>query len=664
MGSATSAVICGGEQAISGATTCTVEDGAKERQDSNESLPALLPLGLASKNRQAVADEDCISKVELQLQSGSDEYDEVPPDEVEEDESPLEGEFVGKHYTKAEVQLIRTEKERWLAMQSEVDKQRRASELADLLELSRNQLRGPLNQLETDIGPANRFGNAAELPAFIPGVHVPILALINPFSGGAAGRDILSIASRSPYYQNRFFNIINVVKDQRRGGLLDVFRIELCNAKDEAKALGTRARVISGGGDGTASFALFIIFAALRADESRADESLADTGNGFIWTDDELTECFPALAQMPLGSANDFGHTLGWGQKYPGDENIGSCGGGCGGRPRALFALQLWIEAVMAPASRIVNFDVFGIMPLDGQDSCDFKVCELTGRRGPNPKVQVDGMQHLLMKEASTPVPLFCCLYFSTGFAAYMTARFQLNRRRKALHNKLEYARQAAGILLERVPPQLNIGLEGVEIFCAGDRYFPPRAEEGNSGRKYREVGFMNINWQGGMAHGSDRAPACARVCSTREPAKFNDGMMDMYRLKLASAVKNPGLQIQTDKREGGMTMTYTGGQGKGVFFQWDGESRFAFSPGGRPFNIHIRKIINIPVVLGPEYNPRITGDPYNDQPVHFGFSGDTLAQRTAVRRRILRNVQGELNSELNATHLDIRNAGLQCETK
>jgi hypothetical protein len=38
-----------------------------------------------------------------------------------------------------------------------------------------------------------------------------------------------------------------VVRDQRRGGLLDLLRRELCAAKAEAKALGHRPRVISGG---------------------------------------------------------------------------------------------------------------------------------------------------------------------------------------------------------------------------------------------------------------------------------------------------------------------------------------------------------------------------------------------------------------------------------
>uniref|UniRef100_A0A7S2PX87 DAGKc domain-containing protein n=1 Tax=Zooxanthella nutricula TaxID=1333877 RepID=A0A7S2PX87_9DINO len=564
---------------------------------------------------------------------------------------------ITRQFTDAEAAILRCAKRHWTMRQEENDRARRASELQELLAQTREQL---LVEPTTNWMPANRYGNAALLPAFEPGKHVPVLALINPYSGAMAGTDILSIARKSPYYQQRFFNIIDVVKDQRRGGLLDLFRIELNAAKDEAKAMGTRPRIISGGGDGTASFSLFMVFAALRADASRGDDIVEDTGNGFIWTDEEMRDSFPALAQMPLGSANDFGHTLGWGHKYPGDFE----GTGCvGSRHKALNALQVWIEAVINPSTRLANFDLFGFCPAEGQDSYNFRLAELTGRRGMNPKVLADGKQHLLMKEAGTPVPLFCCLYFSAGFAAYMTARFQINRRSKPLHNKLEYARQAIGIVSEQVPPQLQNGLEGIEINCGGSRYFPPREDDDeHAGSRYREVGFLNINWQAGMAHGADRAPACTRLCAIREPAKFNDGMVDMYRLKFSSAFKNPGLHIQTDKKEHGMTLSFKGGLGKGVFFQWDGEARFAFSPTGEPFDINVRKILNVPVVLGPEYNAKVTGDPDNGHAVHFAFVAKTLEQQQAVRERILRGVRNELNRELNATREEMLKVGLQCE--
>jgi len=333
-----------------------------------------------------------------------------------------------------------------------------------------------------------------------------------------------------------------------------------------------------------------------------------------------------------------------------------------GSRSKAQAALERWCAAVIDPDTKIANFDLFGIVPEEGKEACDFKVCELTGPRGINPKVKVDGKQQLLMKEPGTPVPLFLCLYFSAGFAAYMTARFQMNRRKGPISNKLEYARQAAGICMESVPPQLNVGLEGVQISCGDESYFPPRSTDSEGGRKYREVGFLNINWQGGMANGADRAPACARLCSTREPAKFNDGQMDMYRLKFKSAVKNPGLKIQTDKKDGGMTLTYSGGLGKGVFFQWDGEARFAFSPSGDAFHIHIRKILNIPVVLGPDYNAKVTGDADNGKEVRFGFAGDTLEQSRSFVKRVIQGVKGELNPELLASRDDINAAGLPCE--
>jgi len=243
-----------------------------------------------------------------------------------------------------------------------------------------------------------------------------------------------------------------------------------------------------------------------------------------------------------------------------------------------------------------------------------------------------------------------------------MTARFQINRRKKPLQNKLEYARQAAGILLESIPPQLNVGLEGVNVQCGDDAYFPPRSSDGNGGSKYREVGFLNINWQAGLVNGAERAPLCGRLCSTREPAKFNDSMMNMYRLKATSILRNPGLKYQTDKREEGLTLTHSGGKGKGIFFQWDGESRFAFSPTGDAFHIHIRKILNIPVVLGPHYAPNVTGNADNGEAVKFSFAGSTLSEQTRFRERIIKGVCGELNAELIASRAELMSAGLKVE--
>ncbi|CAJ1374443.1 unnamed protein product [Effrenium voratum] len=564
----------------------------------------------------------------------------------------------GRQPTDAEKKVLRQFREHWSEQQGEIHRVARHQELKELLEHTHEQMRTGGLKIDKDF-PSNRYGVDTRLPHFDKDKHVPVLALINPFAGAMAGSDILAIARCTPYYQDRFFNIIDVVKDQRRGGLLDLLRLELCAAAREAKAMGARPRIISGGGDGTASFTLFILFAALRADNTRADEGLKDTGNGFIWTDEEMAESFPALAQMPLGSANDCGRTLGWGRKYPGDAESRFK---VNWRKHARDALLEWIEAAISKESMVTNFDIFGIVPKEGEETCNFKLAELGGHRGMDPKVHLEGEKHLAMKEAGLPVPLFICLYFSAGFGAYMTARFQMNRRKSPIRNKVEYFRQAAGILLESVPPQLNVGLDKVQIFCGNERYFPPRSEDGSGGERYREVGFLNINWQAGMFHGAERAPLMGRMCSSREPARFNDGMMDMYRGKFKSVLKNPGLVYQTDKREEGLTLTYSGEKGTGVFFQWDGESRFAFSPTGEEFQIHVRQMMNIPVVLGPNYDRQVAGDPDNGQPVKFSFTGKSEEERRRYANRILTGVQGLLNKELLASKEEMRAVGLQEE--
>mmetsp|Transcript_40241 Transcript_40241/g.88035 ORF Transcript_40241/g.88035 Transcript_40241/m.88035 type:complete len:624 (+) Transcript_40241:107-1978(+) len=544
---------------------------------------------------------------------------------------------------------VATERLRWEEQQAA----KKAAELQSCLEETRRLMCEDHLTFGTHAA-ANRYGNEAEFPAFISGTHVPVLALINPLSGAMAGTDIMAIARKSPYYKSRFFNIIDVVKGQRRGGLLDVFRIELTAAKDDAKAMGKRPRLISGGGDGTASFAIFLLLLALKADDTRADEGLKDTGNGFIWTDEELAESFPALAQMPLGSANDCANILGWGQRYPGDRRV-PC---CQGRLESLHALQFWIARVIDPDSAVVSFDVWGIVPPAGQETCNFKIAELTGPRGRSPNKREEGKRQVSLRTASKPVPFFVCLYFSAGFGAYMTARFQLNRRKTPFKNRMEYIRQAVGIILESVPPQTQKRSDGLSIECSGEKYFPPRSTV--RGTKYRELGFYNINWQAHALHGADRAPAKERILGgSREPVKFNDGLMDLFRWNFLSIVKNPGLRVQTDKRKD-MLLNYGAGHGKGIFFQWDGEARFAFSPTGEDFQIFIRKVLNIPVLIGPFVDTRLTGDLGFGKPVRFEICGETHAEKEMVRRRILKLVRGELDAEVNATAEEIQGAKLK----
>lgn len=46
--------------------------------------------------------------------------------------------------------------------------------------------------------------------------------------------------------------------------------------------------------------AVHLVFAML-GPATVSIQGLQDTGNGFIWTDQEMADFFPALAQMPLG---------------------------------------------------------------------------------------------------------------------------------------------------------------------------------------------------------------------------------------------------------------------------------------------------------------------------------------------------------------------------
>jgi len=548
------------------------------------------------------------------------------------------------------------------AMKEEQDrldeKKRRLEELESLLADTRAKMKQDPTPPADGKKKRNRYGDDARLPEFTKGVHVPTVALINPAAGAHAGSDIMEAARHSPYYQDRFFNIIHVVKGQKRGELLDVFRFELLAAKEEAKAMGVRARIISGGGDGTASFALFILFKALKAQPDREDEGLQDTGNGFIWTEEEFSECFPALAQLPLGSANDFGNILGWGQKYPGDFKVG-------GQSSRMAALEKWINAVINKDTPIANFDVFGIMPPKGQDTCDFKICELTGKKGRKPHIKVDGKNQLVMKEAGPPTPFYSLLYFSTGFGAYMIARFQINRRNTPIQNRLEYVRQGVGIVFESTPPQLMICADGVTVDCEEQPYFPPRREKGNKGRKYREVGMLNVNWQAHLVHGKDRANCCMRLpcgCgSSRAPVSFNDGQLDMYRMRLMTPTKDMGLTKQVDKKKD-FLLNFEGGKGKGIFFQYDGEGRFAFSPDGNPFSIFMRKVLNLPVVVGPFTSKGYRGNIDNGKAVKFEFHGETAEELEATKRRVVLHIDGGIDKELNGTKEEIARAAFPCD--
>jgi len=237
-----------------------------------------------------------------------------------------------------------------------------------------------------------------------------------------------------------------------------------------------------------------------------------------------------------------------------------------------------------------------------------------------------------------------------------MVSRFQINRRSTPVRNRLEYTRQAIGIVLERTPPQLKVRADGITIDCDSESYFPPRRGKGVRGKAYREVGFYNINWQAHLAHGADRAPCFSRCfsrCSGLKPVLFNDGYLNMYRMRFTSYLKNPGTTMQTDKKQD-LLLSFHGDEGKGMFFQFDGEARYAFSPTGEDFQLYIRKVLNIPVVLGPWRSHRLTEPVDNGRPVRFEFHGDSTLEKDHVRNRVIKSVTGALDDELCATNLQL----------
>ena len=82
-------------------------------------------------------------------------------------------------------------------------------------------------------------------------------------------------------------------------------------------------------------------------------------------------------------------------------------------------------------------------------------------------------------------------------------------------------------------------------------------------------------------------------------------------RDKLFTFIENPGRRPQTNKRKD-MSLTYDGEQGKGLFFQYDGEARYVFGPLSKFFSMHVRSALNISIVLGPLQNPKLTVIPKN----------------------------------------------------
>lgn len=507
--------------------------------------------------------------------------------------------------------------------------------------------------------PKGVFPNDGKLLPFDADVHAPFVGLINPKSGGQMGTPILEVVKRTEVYQDNIFHIVDVIKSAKeRGGLLDQFRRKLCDAKLAAsgKAEHFRPRLICGGGDGTGSFALMIVFKVLAADNTRADEGMSDKGNGFIWTDEEMSRYFPALVQMPLGTGNDLSGCLGWGRKYPG--HVGKC---ClAGPGRRLHNLQSWFNRALDVTSPLANFDVWGFMPPPGEDKMEVKLCDLATVS------KASGQTHLKFRHADVVVPFLVLLYASYGFGGQMIARFQLARTNSQFHNFVQYLKIGPAIFCGKNPQELRYNMDGFSVTnVAGeplekngtDQYFPPRKTR--AAKSYGEVGFMNLNsYGGGSLKGRDRARCCHRwiICrgpkERRQPIRFDDGKLDLFRQRIPATVAKTGNTIQTDKRSGA-TFRFQATESQGIFMQYDGEGRFVFHPDGKDWRMDVHQVLRIPVVLG---KPSLKNP--DSEPISFGFIGDEAEVRR-IKARITKWVNGELVPELNASSEEIEKGGL-----
>jgi hypothetical protein len=512
------------------------------------------------------------------------------------------------------------------------------------------------------------FPPDAQLDEWKPDVHAPFIGLINPKSGGQAGAPILEVCMRTPVYKDRMMHIVEVIKSaNKKDGLFEKFRTFLNEAKDAAKQKDAkfRPRLICGGGDGTASFALMIVFKALLANPERADEGLADTGNGFIWTDEELKNFFPALVQMPLGTGNDLAGVLGWGRKAPGDLRCGCCRGASASHA----ALKTWFNRALDVRTPVSNFDVWGFMPPPGQDVMDLKLCELAAvtREG--------GKKKFVMKEPDVVVPFLVLLYASYGFAAEVVAKFQLKRTTSQFLNTLQYGiigapMMCCGSKVEQKKHRMD-GLsvwmpEGSDMEQNGTlQYFPPRPTR-RPAHCYGEVGFLNLNsYSGGNVNGKDRSGCHFRWCicrggaTRRKPVRFDDGFMDLFRQRPPRTNLKTGSVLQTDKRRSAtFHFDPADSKGVGVFMQYDGEGRFVFHPEHKPWRMDVHQVLRIPVVIGPGVRP-----PDGGGEVGFAFVGED-SEVPRIKTRIKKWVAGGIVGEVNGTLDDLKNAGLPVTAK
>jgi hypothetical protein len=358
---------------------------------------------------------------------------------------------------------------------------------------------------------------------------------------------------------------------------------------------------------------------------------------------------------MPLGTGNDLGRALGWGFKYPGYTKCPCCQQSFHGKN-----IRAWIDHAISVSTPYVNFDVWGFMPPPDKDTMNVKVAELARVK------KVNGEKQLILRPADPVAPFLVFLYCSYGFIGQVISRFQPQRRSSQLMNKLVMTKATAEIILGFRAKQLRPGMDGFSLSNlpgapleknGTDRYFPPR--ESRKASAYKDVGFMNVDsFVGGNLRGMDRTTFCNRWFSCgsgRKPVNPTDGKADFFRERLGPTVAKTGNKLLVDKKDGAVAR-FAPAPGQGIFFQWDGEGRFAFHPDGEEWRMDICRVLTIPmVVAGSFMNKRST--PVG-QDVKFSIVG-TPEEKIRVKARLMQAVSGALVSELNATAEEIKRAGL-----
>jgi len=172
-----------------------------------------------------------------------------------------------------------------------------------------------------------------------------------------------------------------------------------------------------------------------------------------------------------------------------------------------------------------------------------------------------------------------------------------MNRTESRIGNFLEYATQISTGLLGSSKKHIN--LTGIKVHaCSEDDgkhvYFPPPHRPGK-GSDYQTLGFLNVN---SFAGGNLRA---------QESALFDDGQLDLFRQKdfIGNAMRR-GMQYKTLKQKEAVFKIPS--SLLGVHCQYDGEARFAFQPQGEDFELDVKRVMQIPVAIGPDTSEPIFG--------------------------------------------------------